>query len=283
MGKLSDFVKTTNSAIEWISLDLIDESSFQPRTYFDPSKITQLEISIKAMGNQLAEPLLVRRKPEGRYELVTGGRRLKACQNMQLQQINCVVIDVDDNQFREIAIASNLLREDLNPIEETYTILDFLGLRLGCDQAEVITQLHKLHNTKKATPDKVGFSKEVVTAFELVGMTWQSFYKNRLPLLTLDPVILASVEKGLIAYTTARAIAGVKDSVIREKLLEDAIAGASHREILEKIKSLNPVLPVRKQLDDVLKKTKKSQIWNDPEKVARIESLIEKLIQELDS
>jgi hypothetical protein len=158
-----------------------------------------------------------------------------------------------------------------------------LGLRLGCDQAGVITQLHKLHNTKKATPDKGGFSKEVVTAFELVGMTWQSFYKNRLPLLTLDPIILASVEKGLVAYTTARAIAGVKDSVIREKLLEDAIAGASHREILEKIKSLNPVLPVRKQLDDVLRKTKKSQVWNDPEKVARIESLIEKLIQELDS
>jgi ParB family chromosome partitioning protein len=283
MGKLSDFVKTTNSAIEWISLDLIDESSFQPRTYFDPSKITQLEISIKAMGNQLAEPLLVRRKPEGRYELVTGGRRLKACQNMQLQQINCVVIDVDDNQFREIAIASNLLREDLNPVEETHAILDLLSLRLGCDRKIITAHLHKLHNSKKATREQDDLEEKIGLVFELVGMTYQSFYKNRLPLLTLDPIILASIEKGLIAYTTARAIAGVKDSVIREKLLEDAIAGASHREILEKIKSLNPVLPVQKQLDDVLKKTKKSQVWNDPEKVARIESLIEKLIQELDS
>lgn len=283
MSKLRDFVKTTNSAIEWISLDLIDESSFQPRTYFDSGKITQLENSIKAMGNQLAEPLLVRRKPEGRYELVAGGRRLKACQNMQLKQINCVVVDVDDNQFREIAIASNLLREDLNAIEETYAILDFLALRLGCNREGAIAQLHKLHNTKKATPDRDDFEEEIMVVFELVGMTWKSFYKNRLPLLLLPSNILANIEKGCLAYTTALAIAKVKDIEIQESLLEDAIAGASHREILEKIKSLNPVLPVQKRLDDVLKKTKKSQVWSDPQKVARIESLIEKLIQELDS
>src|SRR5574338_1488938 len=104
----------TSAGLEQIPLDLIDPNSFQPRTLLSADGLDELANSIRSSG--LIQPILLRPAGE-RYELIAGERRWRAAGKAGLEQVPAIVRDIDDGEALELALAENLLREELNPIE----------------------------------------------------------------------------------------------------------------------------------------------------------------------
>ena len=264
---------------------------YQPRQYFDETKLEELAQTIKQYG--VLEPLLVRKLPrKNQYELVAGGRRYRAAKKVGLTEVPVIVRELSDEQALEIAIIENLQREDLNPVEETESILQLLAKRLKIKPSEVSPLLHQLQKQVRgrSANNVIGSSKveSIQGFFESLGlMELDSFISNRLPLLNLPEDILLALRSGQIEYTKAKAIARVKDEETRKQLLENAIANSlSLSQIKEKIKESNPVKKkedLQNRFDVTYKQAKKAkQLWLDPKKRKKLASLLsqlEKLIE----
>lgn len=277
------------SGLERIPISKIVPGSFQPRQYFDPHKITQLSQTIKKHG--IVEPLLVRLIPNSQnYELIAGERRFRAAKEAHLSDVPVLVRELSDLEATEIALLDNLQREDLNPLEETEGILHLLSIRLGQSQSEVISLLYRLQNQHKGktTHNVVGNEEKklIETVFEELGqLSWESFVNHRLRLLSLPEDILQVLREGKIAYTKATAIAKVPDEVIRQQLLEEAIAEElSLSQIRSRIKqrlkpspSDSPVVSLKEKGEQIFKRLSKSSVWEDPPKQKQLEKLLEQL------
>ncbi len=218
---------------------------YQPRQYFDETKLEELAQTIKAHG--VLEPLLVRSLPsQNQYELVAGGRRYRAAKLAGLTEVPVIVLKLSDEQALEVAIIENLQREDLNPVEETEGILQLLAKRLKIKTSEVSPLLHQLQKQVRgrAANNVIGSEtiEQIQAIFESLGlMELDSFIGNRLPLLNLPEDILEALRGGKIEYTKAKAIARVKDEETRKQLLEDAIANSlSLSQIRSLIKESKP-------------------------------------------
>jgi ParB family chromosome partitioning protein len=99
-----------------IEISKIKPNAYQPRRNFDEEKLQELVKSIKEHG--VVQPIMVRPVSEGRYELVVGERRLRACQRLKLDSIPAVIKELTEQQMIEIALIENIQRHDLNPVEE---------------------------------------------------------------------------------------------------------------------------------------------------------------------
>lgn len=99
-----------------IPIGEVFESKDNPRKHFDPVLLRELAESLKASG-QLT-PCLVRPRAGGGYELAAGHRRFRAAGLAGLEQLLCIVRELDDQQFLEILTIENLQRDDLHPLEE---------------------------------------------------------------------------------------------------------------------------------------------------------------------
>jgi ParB family chromosome partitioning protein len=103
-----------------VAPDRIVASPFQPRRHFDPEKLEELTNAIRTQG--IIEPLVVRPVggdvDEPRYELIAGERRLRAARAAGLTVVPVVVREVGDHEALEMSLVENLVREDLNAIEE---------------------------------------------------------------------------------------------------------------------------------------------------------------------
>lgn len=206
---------------------LIDPNPKQPRKEIDPDAFELLKTSIREKGVQ--QPLLVR--PRGRrYELVAGQRRLLAAQQLDLPEVPVVVHELNDAEALEAAIIENLAREDLNPVDETDSILHLLSLELGIPVGETTALLYRMQRTQRGAHNVMGgeentVQKEVVKrVFRGLGkMSWVSFVQNRLPILTYTEEVLQAVRSGKLGYTKARELVRVRDDV-RQELLEKVLA-----------------------------------------------------------
>jgi ParB family chromosome partitioning protein len=128
-----------------IDVNLIERNPFQTRTTFDEAKLAELAQSIAATG--VVQPIAVRELDRGRYQLITGERRLMASKQVGKTTIPAVVRAVSDEQAMEMTIVENLQRADLNPIEQARAYhrlaTDFrmtqeqMALRTGKDRASV--------------------------------------------------------------------------------------------------------------------------------------------------
>lgn len=258
----------------------------QPRRYFDPEKLRQLTESVRQHG--ILEPILVRpSQKEGLYELVAGERRFRAAQEVGLSSVPVTIRELSDEEALQLALVENLQREDLNPVEETEGILQLLALRLKIPPIDVPPLLYKMRNEAIGTVNQNVLinseAQSVQAVFAEVGtITWESFVTSRLPLLRLPPEILEALQSGKIAYTKAQAIARVKDDNQRKELLEEAISqDFSLSQIKEKVAILkSPKTDVeaepslRSQIDDVLRQTKRSKVWDDPKKQRKLEKIL---------
>ncbi|MER3421836.1 MAG: hypothetical protein C4293_00015 [Nitrospiraceae bacterium] len=101
--------------VQEIRVDHIIPNRYQPRTEFNETELNQLAESVKQNG--VIQPVLVRRKGDGIYELIAGERRLRAAKLAGLQTIPAVVRNSSDEQAMELALVENLQRQDLNPME----------------------------------------------------------------------------------------------------------------------------------------------------------------------
>jgi ParB family transcriptional regulator, chromosome partitioning protein len=112
----------------------------QPRTHFDEAALEDLAQSIRARG--VIQPIIVRPRSDGRYQLVAGERRWRAAQRAQLHRIPALVRDLDDREVTALALIENLQREDLNPVEEARAYRR-LADEQRMTQAEIATMVNK--------------------------------------------------------------------------------------------------------------------------------------------
>ncbi len=110
---------TQNSGLNYLPVDLVDRSPYQPRQTMSEEGLEELADSIKSQG--LIQPIVVR-KIVDRYELIAGERRWRAAQRAGLQEIPAVIQQVDDQAAAAMALIENLQRENLNPIEEAFAM-----------------------------------------------------------------------------------------------------------------------------------------------------------------
>jgi len=264
----------------------------QPRRYFDPSAMQELVESVRQHG--VLQPLLVRSRSDDQYELVAGERRYRAAKEVQLAEVPVVIRELSDEEAMQLSLIENLCREDLNPVEETEGILQLLALRLGSDVGDVTPLLYKMKNAADKHDDfrhnvmpnsEAQVVEELFTSLGL--MTWESFVKNRLPLLNLPEDILAALRQGLIAYTKAKVIARLKDEVARKELLSAAInENLSLSEITARLKgTLSPSQPNerKERIETTIRRVKQARVWEDQHKWSRLEALLAEIEVLLDS
>lgn len=123
-----------------VDIDLIDPNPEQPRTLFSEDKLEELTQSIRENG--LVQPILLRRKNGGRYEIVAGERRWRASQKAGLQRVSAVVREVADDKLLEMALIENIQRQELNAIEEATAYQRLMSI-LGLTQEEVAKRVGK--------------------------------------------------------------------------------------------------------------------------------------------
>jgi ParB family chromosome partitioning protein len=252
----------------------------------------QLIESVKAHG--VLENLLIRPLPDkdSSYELIAGERRYRAALSAGLKEVPVTIRSLTDEQALQISLVENLLREDLNPVEETEGVLQLLALRLNVAREEVTSLLHRMRDEQREkVPHNVMGNEQgqtIQAVFEELGsITWESFVSNRLPLLNLPDDIKDALQMGKIAYTKATALARLKEQPERQELLEAAITeDLSLNEIKERIKRLLDASrsqdeeqppSLKNRMDKAIAKIKKSKIWNDPKKKRQLEKLLAQL------
>lgn len=173
----------------------------QPRRDFAEAELEELAQSIQENG--LLQPLLVRSRPGGRYELVAGERRFRAISRLGWSEVPAVVRDIDDRTVLVFALVENLQREALSPLEEAE------GYR-------VLAENHSLTQVQIARA--VGKDRSTVA--------------NALRLLSLPPSIRRLVEAGELSAGHARPLLTVKDPVRAADLARRAVDEAwSVREV----------------------------------------------------
>ncbi len=115
LGALLSSTPADEESLVEIPVGQITVNPNQPRKTFDSNKLIELAASIRASG--VIQPIVVRRDGTG-FQLIAGERRWRAAREAGLQRIPAVVREATDAQSLELALIENLLREDLNPIEE---------------------------------------------------------------------------------------------------------------------------------------------------------------------
>lgn len=123
-----------------IPIEKIMAGSHQPRKNFDKTLLEELAQSIREHG--VLQPLLVRKKSDGRYELIAGERRWRASQLAGLIDVPAIVKNFEDRQSAEVALIENIQREDLNPVEEAMAMSKLIQ-DFGLTQQEVAARVGK--------------------------------------------------------------------------------------------------------------------------------------------
>lgn len=182
-----------SSDLQLVRIAEIAPNRFQPRRTFAEPELAELEASIRVSG--LLQPITVRRRQSGGWELVAGERRLRAATRIGWSEIPAVVRDFDDRAMLTLALVENLQRADLNALEEAegyQRLIEEFGL------------------TQQQVADAVGKDRTTVT--------------NLLRVLTLPSGIRQMVERGQITGGHARALLPIKDERRQLELANEVIA-----------------------------------------------------------
>ena len=198
------------NTISTLKISLVDPKSDQPRKYFDKEALEELCNSIKENG--LLQPILVREYGDaGRYQIIAGERRFRACKLAGLTEIPAIVLNRDDRAAAQIALIENIQREDLNPLEEA---LAYKSLK------------EEYNMTQEELSERIGKSRSAIA--------------NSMRLLDLPEEILTMVAARELSAGHARTLLGVKDT---EDMILLAQFAAEHdlsvRQLEEEVKKIN--------------------------------------------
>jgi len=127
-----------------LPVDEIYPNPHQPRRHFEPMALADLATSIKQYG--LMQPINVRLVGSGRYELVAGERRLRAARLADIATIPAIIVSINDAESAVLAMVENLLRQNLNYIEEAEGFAQLIKQH-GLTQEEVAAKLGKNQST----------------------------------------------------------------------------------------------------------------------------------------
>lgn len=146
----------------------IEPSPYQAREEFDPEEIAQLAASI--LQNGLLQPVSVRRLAAGRYQLVAGERRLRACKMAGLSELPAILCDYEDTQTAALGLLENLQRQALNPFEQAKGIRELIAL-WGCTQEEAARRLGMAQPTLNNKLRLLSLSREEQAQCLSLGLT----------------------------------------------------------------------------------------------------------------
>ena len=175
-----------------LPVESIHPNPRQPRRRFEASATSSLAESVRAQG--VIQPVLVRPRPAGGYELIAGERRWRAAQQAGTPTVPALVRETDDRETLLLGLVENVAREQLSPVEEAraYAVLvDEFELSLG------------------EIAERVGHSKPAVS--------------NRMRLLDLPEEVLAMLERGDLTEGHARAVLAVPENEGRRRLAREIV------------------------------------------------------------
>jgi ParB family chromosome partitioning protein len=209
-------IKQGGDELRELAIELISPNPNQPRRRFDQESLESLAGSLGERG--VLQPVLVRPRPGGTYELVAGERRWRAAQIAGLQSIPAIVREREDAQALEVALVENMAREDLNPIDEARAcaaLVEELGL------------------TREGVGRRVGRSRVAVS--------------NLVRLLDLPDEAIELLQQGALSEGHGRALLLAEDHAARRSLAHQAAAeGWSVRVTEERARESNGAREARK-------------------------------------
>lgn len=179
--------------LQRLPIQAIQPNPFQPRRSFTTDELSELENSLRTNG--LLQPITVRARPNGEYELVAGERRLRAAAHLGWTEIPALIRDFDDQAMLTLALVENLQRANLNPLEEAE------GYRRLIDEFRL---------TQQDVADAVGKDRTTIT--------------NLLRVLSLPTAVLQMLETGLISTGHARALLVLKEERSQVELAKEIVA-----------------------------------------------------------
>ncbi|MHB8241115.1 MAG: ParB/RepB/Spo0J family partition protein [Solirubrobacteraceae bacterium] len=206
-------VEPPEEELRELPVELISPSPNQPRRAFDQQALEALAGSLGERG--VLQPVLVRPRPGGTYELVAGERRWRAARLAGLETVPALVRDREDAAALEVALIENMAREDLNPIEEARAcaaLVEELGL------------------TREEVGLRVGRSRVAVS--------------NLVRLLDLPDAVIELLEQGTLSEGHGRALLLAEDHDARRTLARTAAEqGWSVRVVEERARESNAKPP----------------------------------------
>ena len=177
-----------------VDLDLIEPNQEQPRRAMDEARLDALAQSIKETG--VLQPIVVRRRDEGTYEIVAGERRWRAAQRAGLLKVPVVVRDVPADKRLELALIENVQRENLNPLEEARAYRRLAG---------------EFGRTQEQIAQAVGKDRATVANYQR--------------LLALPDDVQADIAAGALTMGHARALASLPDAAAQRGAAREVRAG----------------------------------------------------------
>ncbi len=209
LGPVNREQAAASGALRDLPVTSIRPNPLQPRTTFNEGELAELASSIEASG--LLQPVVVR-PSDGGYELIAGERRWRAVQRLGWRTVPAVVREVDDRTLLTLALIENLQRDDLSAIDEAQGYQRLIS-EFDLSQQEVA---------------------------RLVGRD-RSTVANTLRLLKLPRAVQALVHDGSLSEGHARALLGVENGAVLERLARDAASGGwSVREVEARVRGTAP-------------------------------------------
>lgn len=201
--------RNKENTITIVSISMIDPKPDQPRKNFNEEALKELAKSIEENG--LLQPILVREYGNGRYQIIAGERRFRACKIAGITEVPTIILDKDDLKVAEIALIENLQREDLNPVEEA------MAFKALMDNYEL---------TQEEVSERVGRSRSAVA--------------NAIRLLDLPTFVLEMVASGEISAGHGRTLLAVRNRdnmmILAKQVCE---LNLSVRQLEEAVKRIN--------------------------------------------
>ena len=187
---------------------MIEPNPFQPRMSFDKEALEELAESIRTFG--LIQPITVRKKAEGKYQIISGERRFRACRLAGMDMIPAYIRDANDQGMLEMAIVENIQRENLDPIE---VAMSYQRLIEECSL------------TQEQMAEREGKKRASVT--------------NYLRLLKLPAKVQHGLKVGLLSVGHAKVLLGVEDQALQEELCDMVIkTDMSVRQLEDRIRKI---------------------------------------------
>ncbi len=207
VGERKSETVSESADIVRIPADLISPNPFQPRMSFDNEALEELAASIRSLG--LIQPITVRKTDGGKYQIISGERRYRACRIAGMDMIPAYIRSASKQGMLEMAIVENIQRENLDPIE---TALSYQRLIDECDL------------TQEQMALRVGKKRASIT--------------NSLRLLRLPDKVQHDLKVGLLSVGHAKVILGVEDPVLQQQLCDLVIReDLSVRQLEERLKT----------------------------------------------
>jgi ParB family chromosome partitioning protein len=199
-----------NGFIE-IAVTAIVPSPYQARKDIAPEQLQELAESIRSEG--LLQPVVVRKQPDGKYQLIAGERRWRAFQLLKIKVIPARLVAANDASSAALGLIENLQREGLNPLEEAYGYASLI---------------RDFDLTQEAAAERVGKPRASVA--------------NSLRLLSLDGEMQGYLAKGLLSVGHAKVLLGVEDAAQRallaRRVIEDGLSVRATEALVQAKKNL---------------------------------------------